>query len=117
MAKVGGITVVDIGSYNIKAAFGERAADGFKILSYSTVKSNGFYGGQIIDAVGLKASIGEALGELQTQLMKKSLIGHLAVTASENLFSLELSKVNKDFSRPEVISNAQIQEIRGEAVK
>ncbi len=51
MAKVGGITVVDIGSYNIKAAFGERAADGFKILSYSTVKSNGFYGGQIIDAV------------------------------------------------------------------
>jgi cell division protein FtsA len=117
MAKVGGITVVDIGSYNIKAAFGERAADGFKILSYSTVKSNGFYGGQIIDAVGLKASIGEALGELQTQLMKKSLIGHLAITASENLFSLELSKVNKDFPRPEVISNAQIQEIRSEAVK
>ncbi|MCL5032949.1 MAG: hypothetical protein M1542_06890 [Thermotogae bacterium] len=117
MAKVGGITVVDIGSYNIKAAFGEKAADGFKILSYSTVKSNGFYGGQIIDAVGLKASIGEALGELQSQLMKKSLIGHLAVTASENLFSLELSKVNKDYSRPEVISNAQIQEIRSEAVK
>ncbi len=117
MTKVGGITVVDIGSYNIKAAFGERVADGFKILSYSTVKSNGFYGGQIIDAVGLRASIGEAIGELQTQLMKRTLSGHLAVTASENLFSLELSRVNKDFSRPEIISNAQIQEIRNEAVK
>ncbi len=117
MVKVGGFTVVDIGSYNIKAAFGEKTADGFKILSYSTVKSNGFYGGQIIDAVGLRASVGEALGELQTQLMKKSLSGHLAVTASENLFSLELSKVIKDLGRPEVISNARIQEIRNEAVK
>lgn len=117
MVKVGGTTVIDIGSYNIKAAFAERVTDGFKILSYSTVKSNGFYAGQVVDAVGLKGSVGEALAELQTQMMKKTLGGHLVVTVSENLFSLEWSKVNKDFTKPEVISNLQIQDIRNEAVK
>ncbi|BBJ28099.1 cell division FtsA domain-containing protein [Athalassotoga saccharophila] len=117
MAKVGGITVVDIGSYNIKSAFAERVADGFKILSYTSVKSNGMYGGQIVDALSLRASVGEALGELQTQLMKKALGGHLVVTASENFFSLELAKISKEFSKIETISPVHIQEIRKEAVK
>ncbi len=117
MAKVGGVTVVDIGSYNIKSAFAERVADGFKILSYTSVKSNGLYGGQIVDALSLKASVGEALSELQTQLMKKSLGGHLVVTVSENFFSLESAKINKEFSKLETISPGQIQEIRKEAVK
>lgn len=117
MAKVGGVTVVDIGSYNIKSAFAERIADGFKILSYTSVKSNGLYGGQIIDALSLKASIGESLSELQAQLMKKTLGGRLVVTASENFFSFEMTKINREFSRLETISNANIQEIRSDAAK
>lgn len=117
MAKVGGVTVVDIGSYNIKSAFAERVADGFKILSYTSVKSNGLYGGQIVDALSLRASVGESLSELQTQLMKKTLGGHLVVTASENFFSIELAKINKEFPKLETISPAHIQEIRKEAVK
>uniref|UniRef100_A0A7V3RFE0 SHS2 domain-containing protein n=1 Tax=Mesoaciditoga lauensis TaxID=1495039 RepID=A0A7V3RFE0_9BACT len=118
MAKVGGgITVVDIGSYNIKAAIGEKVTDGFKILGYSTVKTNGFSSGQIIDAVGLKASIGEALGELQAQLVKKTFGGHLSITISENVFSLEAAKLEKSFGKPELIGNGQIQEIRSEISK
>ncbi len=118
MAKTGGgITVVDIGSYNIKAAIGERISDGFKVVGYVTVKSNGFSSGQIVDVVGLRASVGEALGELHAQMAKKTFGGHLAVTISENVFSIDSVRVEKIFGKSEVIGNTQIQEIKTEISK
>ncbi len=119
MAKIGGITVVDIGTYNIKAALGERVSDGFKILSYSTVKSNGFSGGKIVDAIGLKASIGEALGELQSQLAKKMPFGDLIVTGSSNVFGMERIKVEKILSKDkaEPIKESHVRDMRIEAGK
>ncbi len=119
MAKIGGITVVDVGSYNIKAAFGVRVSDGFKILSYSTVKSNGFSSGKIVDAVGLKASIGEALGELQSQMTKKMPFGDLMVTSSSDVFGMKRIKIEKTLSKdkPEPIKESHVRDMRFEAGK
>ena len=119
MAKIGGITVVDVGSYNIKAAFGVRVSDGFKILSYSTVKSNGFSSGKIVDAVGLKASIGEALGELQSQMTKKMPFGDLMVTSSSDVFGMKRIKIEKTLSKdkPETIKESHVRDMRFEAGK
>lgn len=119
MAKIGGITVVDVGSYNIKAAFGVRISDGFKILSYSTVKSNGFSSGKIVDAVGLKASIGEALGELQSQMTKKMPFGDLMVTSSSDIFGMKRIKIEKTLSKdkPELIKESHVRDMRFEAGK
>ena len=119
MAKTGGITVVDIGTYNIKAALGEKLSDGFKILSYSTVKSNGFSGGKIVDVIGLRASIGEALGELQSQMTKKIPFGDLIVTGSSNVFSMERIKVEKTLSKDkaEPIKESHVRTMRLEAGK
>ncbi len=119
MAKTGGITIVDVGSYNVKAALGEKVSDGFKILSYSTVKTNGFSAGAIVDAVNLKASVGEALGELQTQLVKKVSGGQLIVTISSNVFTLENVRIDKSLSseKPETVRPSHINDIRIEASK
>jgi cell division protein FtsA len=120
MAKIGEfVTVVDVGTYSVKAALGERVSDGYKILGYSTVKTNGFSSDGIIDAVGLRASIGEALGELQSQMMKKNVFGDLIVTISSDAFSLERQRVEKAFSgeKREVIRESHVRGIFSSLMK
>ncbi len=120
MAKIGGImTVVDIGTYNIKAALGERVSDGFKILGYSTVKSNGFSVEGIVDAVGLHASIGEALGELQSQMNKKVPFGDLLITTSSDIFQMEKKRIENVLSKdkPEVVKESYIRDIHSALMK
>ncbi len=111
------VTVLDIGTYSVKAALGERVSDGYKMLAYSTVKSNGFSSEGIIDAVGLRASIGEALGELQSQLTKKSAFGDLIITISSDVFSMERRRVEKDFSAKEIVKDGHIREIFSSLMK
>ncbi len=120
MAKIGEmVTVVDVGTYNIKAALGERVSDGYKILGYSTVKSNGFTSDGIVDALGLRASIGEALGELQSQITKKNVFGDLVVTISSDVFAIEHQKVEKAFSeeKKEVVRESHIRNIFSSLMK
>ncbi len=120
MAKIGGMmTVVDIGTYNIKAALGERVSDGFKILGYSTVKSNGFSADGIIDAIGLRASIGEALGELQSQMNKKVPFGELLITSSSDIFQMEEKRIESVLSKEklEVVKESHIRDIHSALMK
>ncbi len=120
MAKIGEfVTVIDVGTYNVKAAVGERVSDGYKILGYSIVKSNGFSSDGIVDAVGLRASIGEALGELQSQLLKKNFNGDLIITISSNVFSMEYKKVEKTFAgeRREIVKEGHVRDIFSSLMK
>ena len=120
MAKIGGMTtVVDIGTYNIKAALAERVSDGFKILGYSTVKSNGFSAEGVVDAVGLRASIGEALGELQSQMNKKVSFGDLLITTSSDIFQMEEKQIENVLSKdkPEVVKESHIKDIYSALMK
>jgi len=120
MAKIGEfVTVVDVGTYNVKAAVGERVSDGYKILGYSIVKSNGFSSDGIVDAVGLRASVGEALGELQSQMLKRNLSGDLIITISSNAFSMEYEKVEKTFAgeRREVVKEGHVRDIISSLMK
>ncbi len=120
MARVGEIvTVVDVGTYNIKAALGERVSDGFKVLGYSTLKTNGFSRQGIVDAVGLRASVGEAIGELQSQMTKKVALGDLVLTISSDIFEIENRRVEKTISaeRSEPVKESHIREIFSSLLK
>ncbi len=114
MARMGGIvTVVDVGTYSIKAALGERVSDGFKMLGYSSLKTNGFSNQGIVDAVGLRASVNEAIGELQSQMIKKAPLGDLVLTISSDIFEIENRRVEKTISteKGEPVKEGHIRDI------